>query len=165
MRQHWLRFHKHIERPTKLSPSSPLRLVPSAAFDELRDRLREYKRVKLDREALPEVADRFDEYLLRDTTPHSAAFDPISFRLYRRRTTPQLANFVLDCLNIPPMSDECERSFSSGRDLLQYKRSRLLSDVIKACTGLRIWYFQPTPQEVRTDKLNEHGKEVVYEHV
>lgn len=63
MRQHWLRFYKHIERPTKLSPSSPLQLVPSAAFDELRDRLRVYKRVKLDREALPEVADHFDEYL------------------------------------------------------------------------------------------------------
>lgn len=48
------------------------------------------------------------------------------------------------------MSDDCERSFSSGRDLVHYKRSRLLSDVTEACTCLRDWYSKPTPKTAGT---------------
>lgn len=47
------------------------------------------------------------------------------------------------------MSDACERSFSSGRDLIHYKRSRLLSDVIEARTCLRNWYGKPTPKKIK----------------
>jgi hypothetical protein len=85
--------------------------------------------VKLDHEASADDIDEFEEYLRTDLTPHSAAFDPIEYWLRRRQTSPRLARFALDCLAIPPMSDDCERSFSSGRDLVHYKRSRILSDV------------------------------------
>lgn len=63
------------------------------------------------------------------------------------------------------MSDDCERSFSSGRDLIHYKRSRLLCDVIEACTCLRDWYGKPSARKVGTVKVNEGGKEVVIEQV
>ena len=122
-----------------------------------------YKRVKLDHEASADDIDDFEEYLRTDLAPHSAAFDPIEYWLRRRQASPQLARFALDCLAIPPMSDDCERSFSSGRDLVHYKRSRLLSDVIEACTCLRDWYGKPTPKTVRTKSAYENGSTTVYD--
>lgn len=62
------------------------------------------------------------------------------------------------------MSDACERSFSSGRDLIHYKRSRLLCDVIEACTCLRNWYGKPALRKVRTKEVDKHGNTVVVEH-
>jgi hypothetical protein len=38
------------------------------------------------------------------------------------------------------MSDNNERSFSSGRDMITYRRTRLRSDIIEACQCLRSWY-------------------------
>jgi len=163
VRQHWLQFYKHKGRPIRPSPPSPGRAVPSAASDELRERLRVYKRVKLGCEALPEDVDDFEEYLRTNLTPHSATFDPIKYWLHRRQATPQLAMFALDCLAIPSMSDDCERSFSSGRDLIHYKRSRLLCDVIEACTCLRDWYGKPSAKRARAGKVDESGKEVASE--
>jgi hypothetical protein len=74
VRQHWLQFYKHKGRPTRPSPLGPGRAVPSAAFDELTERLRVYKRVKLGCEALPENVDDFERYLRTDLTPHNAIF-------------------------------------------------------------------------------------------
>jgi hypothetical protein len=59
-------------------------------------------------------------------------------------------------LAIPPTSDDCERSFSSGRDLVHYKRSRLLSDVTEACTCLRDWYGKPIPKTAGTKSGSEN---------
>ena len=73
--------------------------------------------------------------------------------------------FALDCLAIPPMSDDCERSFSSGRDLVHYKRSRLLSDVTEACTCLRDWYGKPTPKTAGTKSGCENGNTAAGEQV
>lgn len=41
------------------------------------------------------------------------------------------------------MSDDPERSFSSGRDLITYRRSNLHDDIIEACSCLRSWYGPP----------------------
>ncbi|GAB7336563.1 hypothetical protein MBLNU13_g09833t2 [Cladosporium sp. NU13] len=150
VRQHWLRYYKHGDKPAMVSTFNSVRAVPSAASDDLRERLRVYKRVKFDHEASADDVDDFEEYLRTDLTPYSDAFEPIEYWLRRRQATPQLARFALDCLAIPPMSDDCERSFSSGRDLVHYKRSRLLSDVTEACTCLRDWYGKPTPKTAGT---------------
>jgi hypothetical protein len=37
------------------------------------------------------------------------------------------------------MSDDNERSFSSGRDMITYRRTRLLPDIIEACQCLKSW--------------------------
>lgn len=63
----------------RLDPHLQVRAVPPAASDDLRERLRVYKRVKLGREALSEDVDDFEEYLRTDLTPHSATFDPIKY--------------------------------------------------------------------------------------
>jgi hypothetical protein len=165
VRQHRLRFYKIKDKPTTIPPPISSREVPSAAFDDLRERLRVYKRVKLDHQASADDIDDFEEYLRTDLTPHSAAFDFIEHWLRRRQASSQLARFALDCLAIPPMSDDCERSFSSGRDFVHYKRSRLLSDVIEACTCLRDWYGKPTPKMVGTKSANENGSTTVYDQV
>jgi hypothetical protein len=163
VRQHWLRCYKHGDKQTVVSVPSSSRTAPSAASDDLRERLRVYKRVKLDHEASADDVDDFEEYLRTDLTPHSAMFNPIEYWLRRRQATPQLARFALDCLAIPPMSDDCERSFSSGRDLIHYKRSRLLSDVIEACTCLRDWYGKPTPKTVETKSMYEDDSTTAHE--
>jgi hypothetical protein len=61
------------------------------------------------------------------------------------------------------MSDECERSSSSGRDLVHYKRSRLLSDVIEVCTCVRDWHGKLTSKTVRTKSAYESGSTTVYD--
>ncbi|KYG42638.1 hypothetical protein M433DRAFT_40555, partial [Acidomyces richmondensis BFW] len=53
---------------------------------------------------------------------------------------PGLAKMAFDVLSIPLMSDNNERSFSSGRDMITYRRTRLRSDIIEACQCLRSWY-------------------------
>ena len=48
------------------------------------------------------------------------------------------------------MSDDNERSFSAGRDLITYRRNRLMSDIIEATQCLRQSYGPP--QQIRTRK-------------
>jgi hypothetical protein len=161
VRQHWLCFYKHTGTANTLQPSNPARASLPASSDDLRERLRVYKRVKLDHEASSDGIDDFEEYLRTDLIPCDATFDPVEYWLSRRQAKPQLAKFALDCLAIPPMSDACERSFSSGRDLIHYKRSRLLGDVIEACTCLRNWYGKPATRKVKTKEMDKHGNTVV----
>ena len=54
---------------------------------------------------------------------------------------------------IPLMSDDPERSFSSGRDLITYRRSNLHDDIIEACSCLRSWYGPPV--QARASKAGE----------
>ena len=50
---------------------------------------------------------------------------------------------ALDILAVPPMSDDCERLFSSAKLLLTDRRSRLQMDIIEASECLRAWYGRP----------------------
>jgi hypothetical protein len=50
---------------------------------------------------------------------------------------------ALDALAVPPMSDDCERLFSSAKLLLNDRRSRLQMDIIEASECLRAWYGRP----------------------
>lgn len=164
VRQHWLCFYKHTGTAKTLQPPNQARVSLPASSDDLRERLRVYKRVKLDHEASSDGIDDFEEYLRTDLIPCDATFDPVEYWLSRCQAKPQLAKFALDCLAIPPMSDACKRSFSSGIDLIHYKRSRLLCDVIEACTCLRNWYGKPAPRKVKTKGVVKHGETVVVEH-
>ena len=51
-----------------------------------------------------------------------------------------LAQMAFDVLSIPLMSDDNERSNSSGRDMIAYRRTRLRNDIIEACQCLKNWY-------------------------
>ncbi|OCK92061.1 uncharacterized protein K441DRAFT_571641, partial [Cenococcum geophilum 1.58] len=52
--------------------------------------------------------------------------------LNRYKSQPDLACFALNILVVPPISDKCERLFSSCKILLEDYRSRLRMDIIKA---------------------------------
>ena len=49
------------------------------------------------------------------------------------------------------MLDAPETSFSAGRDLITYRRSNLLDDIIEACTCLRSWYGNPKDSQQAFD--------------
>lgn len=103
-------------------------------------RLHNHKRLRISKAVL---TDELDTYLETDPVPDSAEFDPLTWWLDRRATFPDLFRFAMDCFSIPLMSDDPERSFSSGRDMITYRRSNLHDDIIEACSCLRSWYGPP----------------------
>jgi hypothetical protein len=62
-------------------------------------------------------------------------------------------------LAIPPMSDECERCFSSAKILLSDRRSRLLPDIIEANECLRAWFGKPKKKAFDDETINIYGVE------
>ena len=103
--------------------------------------------------------DQLDAYLSTDPLPRSDNFDPIAYWIERQTSTPQLAKFALDCLAIPCMSDDPERSFSAGRDLLTYHRNRLSADIIEATQCLRSWYSKPLAEKGRPEEYDPFDDE------
>ena len=89
--------------------------------------------------------DSFKSYLETNCEPVSEneQFDVLQYWLNRYESQPDLARFALDILVVPPMSDECERLFSSCKILLEDRRSRLRMDIIEANECLRHSYGPP----------------------
>lgn len=116
-------------------------------------RLTDFKRVKLDRST--SAIDALDEYLLQDTIliDSSHKFDCLQYWFNQRLSQPELAKFAFDTLAIPMMSDDNERAFSSGRDLITYRRNRLKSTLIEATQCLRQWYGPPQPSRRANGQL------------
>ncbi|PWO20273.1 HcaE, Phenylpropionate dioxygenase, partial [Pyrenophora tritici-repentis] len=67
----------------------------------------------------------------------------IAYWLSRYDSQRDLARFALDMFAISPMSDECERLFSSAKLTIVDRRGRLKADIIEACECLRAWYGKP----------------------
>jgi hypothetical protein len=137
--------------------------------DNAFSRLSSAKRLRLD---AVEPVDSLDKYLSTDPeqmAPYDSgkSFDVISWWQQRQNTFPGLAQMAFDVFSIPLMSDSNERSFSSGRDMITYRRTRLRSDIIEACQCLKSWYgYQETvfddEDEIEKDyeKNNTAGSEV-----
>jgi hypothetical protein len=71
------------------------------------------------------------------------AVDPMQYWLERRFQFPNLSKLAFDTLAIPPMADDNERSFSSARDLISYRRNRLKEDIVEASECFHNWYGRP----------------------
>ena len=54
-----------------------------------------------------------------------------------------MARFAFDTIAIPLISDDNERSFSAARNLITYRRNRLMGDLIEATQCLRQSYGHP----------------------
>ena len=66
-----------------------------------------------------------------------------------------------DIFSIPLMTDDNERCFSSGRDMITYRRTSLLSDIIEACQCLKSWYTAPDrPLKEQFDQEDEILKDL-----
>ena len=94
--------------------------------------IRNHKRLKL-RHLEPEPSldvptiDQYNEFISTDIIPlnDDEEFDPIQYWNERYHSQTDLARMALDVLAVPPMSDDCERLFSSAKLLLTDHRSRL----------------------------------------
>ncbi|OBS15714.1 hypothetical protein FPOA_13497 [Fusarium poae] len=112
--------------------------------------VRNHKRLKLrhtDPHSSPELpsTDHYNEFITTNVIGlnDNEEFDPIQYWNERYHSQTDLARMALDVLALPPMSDECERLFSSAKLLLTDHRSRLRMDVIEASECLRAWYGRP----------------------
>jgi hypothetical protein len=90
----------------------------------------------------PTSVDELTAYLALDPLGEDTV-DPIQYWLERRFQCPHLSRLAFDTLAIPPMADDNERSFSSARDLITYRRNRLKEDIIEASECLHNWYGRP----------------------
>jgi hypothetical protein len=62
----------------------------------------------------------------------------------REQRWPNLTRFAFDALSIPAMSAECERCFSSGKNMISDSRYSLAPDTIEACECNRHWILHKT---------------------
>ena len=118
--------------------------------DSAFSRLSSAKRLRID--APCEPIDALDAYLSIDPEPFEKddtckSFDVLGWWQQRQHTYPGLAQMAFDVFGIPLISDNNERSFSSGRDMITYRRTRLANDVIEACQCLRSWLLAPTEHQ------------------
>jgi hypothetical protein len=124
---------------------------------------REHKRLKLNPglESTLLAPDELEEYL--STNLHitdEEYFDPVQYWNNRYFSQPDLAQFALDALAVPPMSDECERLFSSAKMLVTNRRSCLKIDIIEANECLRAWYGRPKKSTFEDQEIGrEEGEQ------
>lgn len=114
--------------------------LPATFRDSPFARQAEAKRLKLSHS--PASVDELTAYLALDPIDEDAV-DPIQYWLERRFQFPNLSKLAFDTLAIPPMADDNERSFSSARDLISYRRNRLKEDIVEASECLHNWYGRP----------------------
>jgi hypothetical protein len=143
---------------TTNTPFTPSRAVQLTGKEKEKDqnsvhnRMREYKRLKYtDNHIHDELEDYLSSDIVMDPQYASGAhddtvppFDCLAWWWARRNQWPYLSRMAFDSLAIPLMSDNPERSFSSGRDMITYRRSRLQGEIIEACALLRSTYGPPT---------------------
>ncbi|KAL6405696.1 restless-like transposase [Ilyonectria robusta] len=130
---------------------------PDAAFD----RQREHKRIRID--APVSATDLYEQYISTDRLHDEEAGcdEAIAYWLSRYDSQRDLARFALDLFAISPMSDECERLFSSAKLTIVDRRGRLKADIIEACECLRAWYGKPQVEDNSDSEDSENDNEWV----
>ncbi|KAM4059770.1 ribonuclease H-like protein [Hirsutella rhossiliensis] len=114
-------------------PLKPAERDPDPAFD----RQREHKRIRINGPV--SATDLYEQYIATDRLYNDKAGhdDAIAYWLSRYDSQRDLARFALDLFAISPMSDECERLFSSANLTVVDRRGRLKADIIEACECVR----------------------------
>ncbi|KAM4066278.1 ribonuclease H-like protein [Hirsutella rhossiliensis] len=138
-------------------------------LDPAFDRQREYKRIRIDGPAA--ATDLYEQYISTDRLHDEEAGcdEAIAYWLSRYNSQRDLARFALDLFAVSPMSDKCERLFSSAKLGIVDRRGRLKADIIEACECLRAWYGKPRAEDSEDsgDSENESdqsGIDTVEEH-
>ncbi len=150
----WFTYrHQRPQEPTTTHNDEP---------EDSFSRLRKVKRLKTSHRASSTTAiDHFERYIASDPLPapnnEKEQFDVISYWLDRRQGEPELAQFALDVLSIPVMSDDNERSFSAAKDMITDRRNRLNEDIIEACQCLKQWLgvTEKEPLKQAFDQVNQ----------
>lgn len=118
VKQLWRQQYKHTTTATRTRPRDTLAAADETAFD----RFKSAKRLKTDSSVLS-ISDELEDYLSVDPQTPSDDFDILAWWQGRKSVYPQLYKMAMDVFSIPLMSDDNERSFSSGRDMITYRRA------------------------------------------
>ncbi|RKK51753.1 hypothetical protein BFJ69_g17925 [Fusarium oxysporum] len=151
----WETEYKGRHPVEMLPPPARKERVPDPAFD----RQREHKRIRTD--APVSTTDLYEQYISTDRLHDDEAGydDAIAYWLSRYDSQRDLARFALDLFAISPMSDECERLFSSAKLTIVDRRGRLKADIIEACECLRAWYGKPQGEDDSDSEDSENDNE------
>ncbi|KAI1683861.1 hypothetical protein KJE20_06366 [Pyrenophora tritici-repentis] len=105
-----------------LPPPARKERDPDPAFD----RQREHKRIRID--APVSTTDLYEQYISTDRLHNEEAGcnEAIAYWLSRYDSQRDLARFALDMFAISPMSDECERLFSSAKLTIVDRRDQTI---------------------------------------
>jgi hypothetical protein len=103
------------------------------------------------------VADELRKYWSSDNEPCEKD-DPLLWWNAHRQQYPNLSTMAYDMLAIPPMSDECERTFSSAKHLISDSRNNLIMDIIEASECLKSWFGKPKDGVVTLQQETEAEK-------
>ncbi|KAJ0127122.1 Uncharacterized protein HZ326_29773 [Fusarium oxysporum f. sp. albedinis] len=143
VKQLWETEYKGRYAVEMLPPPVRKERYPDPAFG----RQREHKRIRID--APVSAADLYEQYISTDRfhDDEAGCDEAIAYWLSRYDSQRDLARFALDLFAISPMSDECERLFSSAKLTIVDRRGRLKADIIEACECLRAWYGKPRVEE------------------
>ena len=79
-----------------------------------------------DDEAIANTRDEYEEYLSKPARPCD---NPLEWWKAHRQEYPRLSQMALDLFSIPMMSAECERVFSSAKNLITDHRNGLKEDI------------------------------------
>lgn len=152
----WRREYKATDNA---APPPSSRTTALQSKETAYDRFKAFKRLRFDPSdaaAAPQLLDQFEQYLASDPVLYDSTnkrdFDVIGYWKERELLQPQLAQFAFDVFSLPVMTADNERSFSSGRDMITYRRSRLLSDIIEACQCLKSWLTPPKKKDIDDDE-------------
>jgi hypothetical protein len=101
-----------------------------------------HKRIRI---SAPRNVDLYQQYCDSDLIPGGLCDGDQALEYWNDRYNSQrdLARFALDLLAVSPMSDECERLFSSAKLLITDRRNRLGDDIVEAVECLRGWFGAP----------------------
>ncbi|KAG7414961.1 putative AC transposase [Fusarium oxysporum f. sp. raphani] len=151
----WETEYKGRHPVEMLPPPARKERAPDPAFD----RQREHKRIRTD--APVSTTDLYEQYISTDRLHDDEAGydDAIAYWLSRYDSQRDLARFALDLFAISPMSDECERLFSSAKLTIVDRRGRLKVDIIEACECLRAWYGKPQVEDDSDSEDSENDNE------
>ncbi|KAG7403377.1 putative AC transposase [Fusarium oxysporum f. sp. rapae] len=157
VKQLWETEYKGRYAVEMLPPPVRKERYPDPAFD----RQREHKRIRID--APVSAADLYEQYISTDRLHDDEAGcdEAIAYWLSRYDSQRDLARFALDLFAISPMSDECERLFSSAKLTIVDRRGRLKADIIEACECLRAWYGKPRVEENNDSEDSENDDDWV----
>ncbi|XP_044720133.1 Ribonuclease H-like protein [Hirsutella rhossiliensis] len=119
----------------------------------------EHKRIRIDGPAA--ATDLYEQYISTDRLHDEEAGcdEAIAYWLSRYDSQRDLARFALDLFAVSPMSDECERLFSSAKLGIVDRRGRLKADIIEACECLRAWYGKPRAEDSEDSGDSENESE------
>ena len=155
MKQLWETEYKGRYPVEITPPSAPKGRDPDPAFD----RQREHKRIRID--APVSAADLYEQYISTDRLHDDEAGceEAIAYWLSRYDSQRDLARFALDLFAISPMSDECERLFSSAKLTVTDRRGRMKADIVEACECLRAWYGELQVEDDSGSEDNENDND------